>query len=128
MKKLLLMLGLIAVVAVSCEKDPVTIEVPVQLTMDGQPLAIEGVKVSLASATATLDAVTSASGIAVFNVPVGNYTATTSFKKAEAGIQMNYNGTASVNVVDLGKGAKFPPRAPDSHFIKEQPAHHQGAL
>lgn len=109
MKKLLLMLGLIAVVAVSCEKDPVTIEVPVQLTMDGQPLAIEGVKVSLASATATLDAVTSASGIAVFNVPVGNYTATTSFKKAEAGIQMNYNGTAAVNVVDLGKGAKFPP-------------------
>ena len=32
-----MMLGLVALVAVSCDKDPVMIEVPVQLAMDGKP-------------------------------------------------------------------------------------------
>ncbi|MBO4571109.1 MAG: DUF4876 domain-containing protein [Bacteroidales bacterium] len=109
MKKFFLMLGLVALVAVSCDKDPVMIEVPIQLTMDGNALAIEGVPVTLTSATANLEATTDASGKVVFTVPVGNYTATASFKKAEAGIQMNYNGTTTVNVVDLGKGSTFPP-------------------
>jgi hypothetical protein len=108
MRKFLLMLGLVALVAVSCDKDPVMIEVPVQLAMDGKPFAVEGVTVTLTSATANLEAKTDASGKVTFTVPVGNYTASASFKKAEAGIQLNYNGTAAVNVVDLGKGSTFP--------------------
>ncbi|MBQ2151257.1 MAG: carboxypeptidase regulatory-like domain-containing protein [Bacteroidales bacterium] len=99
MRKFLLMLGLVALVAVSCDKDPVMIEVPVQLAMDGKPFAVEGVTVTLTSATANLEAKTDASGKVTFTVPVGNYTASASFKKAEAGIQLNYNGTAAVNVV-----------------------------
>ena len=108
MRKFLLMLGLIAMVAVSCDKDPVVIQVPIQLTMDGNPFAMEGVTVSLTSTNATLEAQTDASGLVSFVIPVGNYTASASFKKAEAGIMMNYNGTANVNVVDLGKGSTFP--------------------
>ena len=102
------MLGLVAFVAVSCDKDPVIIPVTVQLEMDGNPVAMSGVTVSLNSSTSTIEEVTGTDGSVTFTVPVGTYTATASFKQSVDGILMNYNGTANIDVVNPGKGVDFP--------------------
>ena len=99
MKKVLIFFAITALVAVSCEpKGPVTVEFPVQLMLDGQPFAQEGVQIVLAGGDATFEGVTSAAGSATFTVPVGMYNASASFKKSEAGILYNYNGSVIVTV------------------------------
>ena len=106
MKKICLFLAAtLAIVAVSCDpKTPKTFEVPVQLVLDGQPFAQEGVQISLASGDATFEDVTNAAGLVTFTVPIGVYTATTSFKKSDAGILYNYNGSANVPVTEAFTG------------------------
>ena len=106
MKKICLFLAAtLAIVAVSCDpKTPKTFEVPVQLVLDGQPFAQEGVQISLASGDATFEDVTNAAGLVTFTVPIGVYTATTSFMKSDAGILYNYNGSANVPVTEAFTG------------------------
>ena len=107
MKKYLFALCAVAIAfsAISCDpKTPKTFEVPIQLQLDGQPFAIADVLVTLASADALFEGVTDASGLVTFTAPVGVYTATTSFKKSDAGILYNYNGTANVAVTDAFTG------------------------
>ena len=100
MKKFLLILASsLAIMAVSCNKEKeVPCEIKVQLTVDGQPFAQEGVTVTLSDGSSTFDAVTIQDGTASFSVLVGAYTASSSFKKSEAGLAYNYNGSASITV------------------------------
>ena len=106
MKKICLFFATaLAIVAVSCDPPkPKTFEVPVQLQLDGQPFAIADVLVTLASGDALFEGTTDAAGSVTFTVPVGVYTATTSFKKSEAGILYNYNGSANVPVTEAFTG------------------------
>ncbi len=107
MKKYLFILCAVAIAfsAISCDpKTPKTFEVPVQLQLDGQPFAMEGVTVTLASGDALFEGTTDASGLATFTVPVGVYTATTSFKLSDAGILYNYNGSVNVPVTEAFTG------------------------
>ena len=105
MKKILSIVAIcFAFMAVSCEEPgPSIISVPVQLAFNNAPFAIEGVTVTVSTGTTDFKAQTDASGIATFDLPVGVYSATTSFKRSEAGQLSNYNGTASINVPALGK-------------------------
>ncbi|MBQ9583570.1 MAG: DUF4876 domain-containing protein [Bacteroidales bacterium] len=94
---------LFAFVAVSCEpKGPETQDVDVQLSFENSPIAEEGVTVTLSNGTASFEALTNADGVATFNVPVGVYTATISYKKSVDGSLFNYNGSANL-VVEVGE-------------------------
>lgn len=90
----------LALTAVSCQqnKGPVTAPVSVQLILDGEALAEEGITITLSGGGSVYDAETDASGVASFKLPVGVYSATTSFKKSDKGILYNYNGNAEVTV------------------------------
>lgn len=100
-KTLFLLMAAVAVVLTACGPTaPVTGNVKVQITLDGAPLLVEGVTVTLASSAASYEAVTAADGSADFTATLGTYTATTSFKKSDAGLLYNYNGTASVSIVE----------------------------
>ncbi len=113
MKKFLTILSVVAlaIAAVSCEKGgkaPKTYPVKVQLTLFGSPFAEEGIPVSLSSGSASYSVETDAEGIVSFDVPVGIYTATTSFKKddEDENIKRVYNGSVSITVTD--QGAEMP--------------------
>ena len=106
MKKVLSLVMMAAAVlfTVACEKTEKPIDVTVQLTVDDQNYAAEGVKVVLEGAAA-FEATTDAQGVASFTVPVGIYEASTSFKKIENDNVKNYNGVATVTVGPEGETA-----------------------
>ena len=103
MKKVLSIFSVAALIliAASCNKnnEPKAIEITVQLTSENAALAVEGIPVELveASGAATYEEKTDASGSAVFKVPVGSYSASTTYKTAENGEALLYSG--SVNIV-----------------------------
>lgn len=107
MKKVLSIFSVAALIliAASCNKnnEPKAIEITVQLTSENAALAVEGIPVELveASGAATYEEKTDASGSAVFKVPVGSYSASTTYKTAENGEALLYSG--SVNIVVEGK-------------------------
>lgn len=124
MKKYLLILAsALAIMAVSCEKEKEQpCEIKVQLTVDGQPLAQEGVTVTVSDGTSSFDAVTIQDGTASFSVVVGAYTASASFKKSEAGMVYNYNGTANITVAKDAENTFALPLTPSKSsqlIIKE---------
>lgn len=100
-KLLLLMMAVLAVSVTACgPESPVTGTVKVQLTVDGAPLQQADVTVVLANADLTAESVTEADGSAEFITTPGTYTATAFFRKSEGNEVFNYNGTASVTVVE----------------------------
>ena len=108
MKKILMMMTAVALVAVSCQKTPKITPVPVTVTleMDGNAYAEEGVNVSLRdlNTSAAYEAKTDETGAATFNVLPGFYEATTQFKKADDGKAYVYNGVNSnITVVQTGE-------------------------
>ena len=110
MKKILLIIAAVALVAVSCKKEPKNVPVPVtvSLEMNGAAYAAADVTVTLRdlNGTASFEAKTNAAGTAEFNVLPGFYEANTQFKKAEEGKAFVYNGVNSnVTVVKEGENA-----------------------
>ncbi|MBR5925638.1 MAG: hypothetical protein IKZ60_09260, partial [Bacteroidales bacterium] len=110
MKKILSIFSVAALLifAASCNenKEPKAVEITVQLTSENAALAVEGIPVELveASGAATYTENTDASGCAIFKVPVGSYTASTTYKTAADGEAFLYSG--SVNVIVEGTTAK----------------------
>lgn len=101
-------LAALTVAAVSCKKEKDTLpSVTVAVTVDGQPFAVEGVKVALAdqAGTASYEALTDASGNAKFKVLAGSYRASASYRKLEGEKQFVYNGAADITVAG---DATFP--------------------
>lgn len=99
-----------ALVAVSCQKTPKSVPVPVtvSLEMNGAAYAAADVTVRLRdlNGTASYEAKTDASGTATFTVLPGFYEASTQFKKAEDGKAFVYNAVNSnVTVVQEGENA-----------------------
>ena len=91
---LLLIAGITMAVA-SCKKEPKQqpIEVAIQLVCEATPFEVEGVTVTLTDATGIgYEAVTDATGVAVFNVLPGQYTATALHKEVIDGERIAYNG------------------------------------
>jgi hypothetical protein len=110
MKKILLIIAAVALVAVSCKKEPKNVPVPVtvSLEMNGAAYAAADVTVTLRdlNGTASFEAKTDAAGTAEFNVLPGFYEATASFKVAEEGSLYVYNGVNSnITVVKDGVNA-----------------------
>ena len=109
MKKILFVIAVaLCFSLVSCEKKATTVDVPIQLMLDGSKFAVAGVPVSLASGSAAFDAQTNIDGLAVFTVPVGTYTVTASYQIAELGVMYNYNGSVSIMVPEASLGTDFP--------------------
>lgn len=94
-----LMLGL-AIVAASCQPKAVPVAVNVQLAVDNAPYAVENVTITLTQNETAFTALTDASGKASFEVMAGAYEAAASFKQSIGGKAVNFNGTASVLVVE----------------------------
>lgn len=110
MKKFLLIIAAVALVAVSCKKEPKNVPVPVTvaLEMNGAAYAAAEVTVSLRdlNGTASYEVQTDAEGTATFSVLPGFYEASTQFKKAEEGKAFVYNGVNSnVTVVKDGENS-----------------------
>lgn len=125
MKKIFLLMSAAAFVffaALSCERptpdpgptpdpdpDPepeVTLyDVSVQLTVDGAALNIEGIAITLADAAGitNFEGTTDATGTATYRVPAGSYSASATYKTAENGQRIAYNG--SNNNIDVAEGA-----------------------
>lgn len=99
MKKILMLIAALALVAVSCDKTPnnTPVAAEVSLSLDGAPYAVSGIDVTLRelNGTAVYESKTDAEGTALFNVLPGFYEATTSFKVAEEGSLYVYNGVNS---------------------------------
>lgn len=99
MKKILsiLMIAGVLLSAYSCQKPKkqLPVLVSIQLQYEGAAFAVEGITVILtdASGTANYEAVTDASGVAAFNVPVGQYSATSVYKLTQDGERIAYNGS-----------------------------------
>ncbi|MBQ7195166.1 MAG: DUF4876 domain-containing protein [Bacteroidales bacterium] len=113
MKKILCVVSSLALLlfAVGCEEneDLKTIEVAIQLTVDGQAFAAEGVNVELvdAAGTASFIEATDANGIALFKVPAGAYTASTTYKTSADGVRFVYTGSNSSIMVAEGLDKPF---------------------
>lgn len=110
MKKIFLIIAAMALVAVSCNKEPKNVPVPVTVSieMNGTAYAEADITVGLRdlNGTASYEAKTDAAGTATFNVLPGFYEASTQFKKAEDGKAFVYNGVNSnVTVVKEGENA-----------------------
>lgn len=110
MKKIILIIAAAAIAAVSCNKTPETVPVPVKvaLEMNGAAYAEEGIYINLRdlNGIAEYEAETDASGVAEFNVLPGFYEATAQFKKATEGQAYVYNGVNSnVTVAKEGENA-----------------------
>lgn len=101
MKKIfyVLMLGLV-VLATSCKHEVLPVNINVQLTLDNQPFAAQGIQVLLTQSEATFEAFTDANGVAAFLIPVGTYEANVSFKQSEGGKALNFNGVQIVTVFE----------------------------
>lgn len=99
MKKILIIIAALALVAVSCDKTPKNepVEANIALTLDGAPYAEADITVTLRelNGTAAYESRTNAEGVAVFSVLPGFYEATASFKVAEEGNLYVYNGVNS---------------------------------
>ncbi len=120
----IIMMTALLTAAVSCEKKgPSVYSVSVQLTVDGENFAKEGVNVSLSSDNTVFESATDASGLASFKLAGGVYTASASFKQPGNGAQVtNYNGTANIAVdANLTKAVALPLTASKSSrlIIKE---------
>ena len=74
-----------------------TYTIGVQLTCEGVNLAIEGITVVLAddSGLVSYEVATDAEGKVSFEVPAGNYTASATYKTAENGQRIAFNGSNS---------------------------------
>ena len=108
MKKVLFfVLAALSLALISCEKRPTTVDVPIQLMYEGAPYAVAGVPVTLASGSASFEALTDESGLVTFTVSVGTYTATTSFRASESAVMVNYNGSVNIMVPDAAAGKTF---------------------
>ena len=108
MKKVLFfVLAALSLALISCEKRPTTVEVPIQLMYNGAPFAVAGVPVTLASGSATFDALTDDTGLVKFTVSVGTYTATTSYRASESAVMVNYNGSVNIMVPEIATGKEF---------------------
>lgn len=108
MKKVLFfVLAALSLALISCEKRPTTVEVPIQLMYNGAPFAVAGVPVTLASGSASFDALTDDTGLVKFTVSVGTYTATTSFRASESAMMVNYNGSVNIMVPEIATGKEF---------------------
>ena len=106
MKKILFVVfAALSLTLVSCEeKAPSTVELPIQLMCDGAPFAEAGIMVTLSSESASFESTSSAEGLVTFTVPVGTYTATSSFRRNADAILTNYNGSVSIAIPTLSKG------------------------
>ncbi len=107
MKKILSIFSFVAMLfaAASC-KDTIPevrlVDIEVQLALDGEPMAVENVPVTLVDASGTVyDALTNASGTAQFSVPADIYTATASFKQSGDAEAYTYSGSnSSISVLN----------------------------
>ena len=104
MKKLTLLLALVAAFAVafSCEPEDGSQKIKIQLTNeDGTNLAQKGIKVAVGNDVAVFDEKTDSKGVATFRLPVGIYEATVSYtNRANDGNATNYNGKAEIKIED----------------------------
>ena len=98
MKRLFLFLAFAAMAAltVACTAPippEVLYDINVQLSSDGANFAVEGVNIKLTDANGvSYDAATDAGGKVSFKVPAGNYTASATYKTAEDGKRIVFNG------------------------------------
>lgn len=106
MKKLLVLLSA-AVLALSfsaCNQLPKLASVTIQLKYEGMALAEADVPVSVVSASGVrYESPTDATGAATFQLPLGSYTASVTYKKASGGVYVVFTGSAS-NVVAAAEG------------------------
>lgn len=72
-------------------------EVTIQLKSNGEALEVAGIAIDIvdAAGTASFQEVTDEKGVAVFILPVGNYTASVTYKTSEDGLRLVYNGSNS---------------------------------
>lgn len=110
MKKILMFIATVALLAVSCEKKPKSVPVPVTVSLEMNGAAYEAADITVGlrdlNGTASYEAKTDASGTATFTVLPGFYEANTQFKKAEEGKAFVYNAVNSnVAVVQEGENA-----------------------
>jgi len=106
MKKFIMFLSaaVLALSFASCDRLPKVVEITVQLAYEGSAFAQEDVPIVLqdASGTSNYELSSNAHGYATVSVPAGIYTASASWKTAEDGVRIVYNG-ANANVV-VGEG------------------------
>ena len=99
MKKILIFLAAVTLIAVSCERTPKNepVAATVSLTMGGEAYSAADITVSLRdlNGSAVYEALTDANGTAAFTVLPGFYEATASFKVADNGTVYVYNGVNS---------------------------------
>ena len=83
---------------------PTLYDITVQLQSADGALAVEGIPVALADedGLTSYEAATDASGKATFKVPAGTYTASATYKTAEDGQRVAFNGSNSAIVVKEG--------------------------
>lgn len=110
MKKILLIIAAAALVAVSCNKEPKNVPVPVTVSLEinGAAYAVDNITICLRdlNGTAMYDATTDATGTATFTVLPGFYEASAQFKKATEGQAYVYNGVNSnITVVKEGENS-----------------------
>ena len=91
--------GLFAFTA--CDLFDIPQEVTIQLKADGEAFEVAGVPVDMvdAAGTASFQEVTDEKGVAKFSLPVGNYTASVTYKTFEDGARLIYNGSNSAVIV-----------------------------
>ena len=72
-------------------------EVTIQLKSNGEALEVAGIAIDIvdAAGTASFQEVTDEKGVAGFILPVGNYTASVTYKTSEDGLRLVYNGSNS---------------------------------
>lgn len=126
---LLLALGILVL---GCEKknsDPVPVNVDIQLTVDGHPFAVAGIKVTASdeAATYTLESATDANGVANFQLLPGSYLVSATYVTSQDGLRLAYTGSRSdVNIVavvdaSIAVGRELPLQKVESRqvIIKE---------
>ena len=106
MKKLLILLSA-AVLALSfaaCNQVPKLVSVSIQLKYESFALSEAGVPVSVvSSAGVRYESPTDANGVATFQLPLGSYTASVTYKTASSGVVLVFTGSNS-NVVAAADG------------------------
>lgn len=106
MKKLLVLLSA-AVLALSfaaCNQVPKLVSVSIQLKYEGMALAEADVPVSVVSASGVrYESPTDATGAATFQLPLGSYTASVTYKTASSGVYVVFTGS-NANVVAAAEG------------------------
>ena len=88
---------------------PALYDIAIQLQSEGANFAVEGITVAIAddAGVASYDAITDATGKVTFKLPAGTYAATATYKTAEDGQRLTFNGANNAIYVSKNGDRSF---------------------